>query len=113
MLKAGVAGGAAEAERVGQKLGAAVPLRGRQAKGKGAHQNLAVRAICDVDLPGKFTILIEGCDGLEAIDEGERRTGGSVFEAGVAGGRNDQGLLVPDGLNEHLERGDAWRGVGP
>ena len=49
-------------------------------------------------------LVVEGADGFEAIDEGEGRVFGGGFDVGVAGGGDDEGLLVAD---DGVEEGEG------
>ena len=67
VLEARVACGSAEAQGIGDKLRAAIPLGRRQAKSECSDKYLVVRAVGNIDLAREFAILCEGCDCLESI----------------------------------------------
>ncbi len=59
------------------------------------------------------TVLPERAGGVEALEVGKGWGGRGSLEMGVAGGRDDESLLIADAGDQHTEGLDLGRGVEP
>ena len=109
----GVGDLAAEGHGVGDALHEVVPLGGRDGAKSLAEDDFLVAAEVHDDLGVGGAFVVEGADGFEVGRGWEGRSERGGVDASVAGGGDDEGLLVADDGVEEAEGRDFGGGVEP